>query len=208
MTAVAESPQKSEQHPRKAPKIRAVLAGGLVLGIGAAVTLAAWNDSEFAQGTFTAGAFGLQGSTNGTVFTENSVASAPATLAFTARPENLSPGDVVEAPYAVRLTSASTTGAIVRVSTETSTGSLAGLTYTLTQTEAFGCGEPVANALVDATPPQALGTTPEGVTFSLENGINSAAGDPIYLCFRITADDALVQSQTGTTTWKFAAQSQ
>lgn len=30
-------------------KVRAILAGGLVLGVGAAVVLAAWNDSEFAQ---------------------------------------------------------------------------------------------------------------------------------------------------------------
>ena len=46
-------------------KILAVLAGGLVLGVGVAVTLAAWNDSEFATGTFTAGSFNLEGSTTG-----------------------------------------------------------------------------------------------------------------------------------------------
>ena len=34
--------------------IRAILAGGLVLGVGTAVTLAAWNDSEFVTETFTA----------------------------------------------------------------------------------------------------------------------------------------------------------
>ncbi|MEJ7649283.1 MAG: SipW-dependent-type signal peptide-containing protein [Nakamurella sp.] len=40
-------------------KFRAVLAAGLVLGVGGAVTLAAWNDSEYATGTFTAGTFNM-----------------------------------------------------------------------------------------------------------------------------------------------------
>lgn len=44
-------------------KVLAVLAGGVVLGVGVGVTLAAWNDSEFATGTFTAGSFNLEGST-------------------------------------------------------------------------------------------------------------------------------------------------
>jgi len=35
-------------------RLRAVLAGGLVLGVGAALTLAAWNDAEFATGSFQA----------------------------------------------------------------------------------------------------------------------------------------------------------
>ena len=43
--------------------IRAILAGGIVLGVGAAVTLAAWNASEFATGTFQAGTFTIEGAT-------------------------------------------------------------------------------------------------------------------------------------------------
>ena len=39
----------------KRRKVLAILAGGLVLGVGTAVTLAAWNDSEFASGDFAAG---------------------------------------------------------------------------------------------------------------------------------------------------------
>ncbi|XSS44541.1 SipW-dependent-type signal peptide-containing protein [Propionibacteriaceae bacterium Y1685] len=38
-------------------KFRAALAGGLVLGIGAVVTLAAWTDDENAAGQFSAGTF-------------------------------------------------------------------------------------------------------------------------------------------------------
>src|SRR5690606_23874046 len=46
-------------------KVRALLAGGVVLGIGAAATLAAWNDSEYAGATFTAGSFNLEGAVDG-----------------------------------------------------------------------------------------------------------------------------------------------
>lgn len=205
MVATPETSVETSKRPGKAPKIRAILAGGLVLGVGAAITLAAWNDSEFAQGTFTAGAFNLEGSTDGTAFAEHPVGS-PATLSFTANPGNLSPGDVVTAPFAVRLDDATTNDATVTVSTEASTGSLTGLTYSLTQSTAFGCGEPVTVTLVTAG--QALGSTPGSVTFALAQGAGTDPGDPVNLCFRITADSNLVQSQTGTTTWEFAAQSQ
>ncbi|MGJ3190269.1 MULTISPECIES: SipW-dependent-type signal peptide-containing protein [Paenarthrobacter] len=196
--------ERGKGSPGKAPRVRAILAGGLVLGVGAAITLAAWNDSDFAQGTFTAGSFNLQGSTNGTTFTENPVGS-PATLGFTTNPANLSPGDVVTAPFAVRLDGASTYDATVTLSTEASTGSLAGLTYELTQSEDFGCAETVTETLVTAG--QTLGSTPASVTFDLAQGAGTDPGAPVNLCFRVTAG-AVVQAQTGSTTWEFAAQSQ
>lgn len=205
VVASTETSPDSAQRSSKAPKVRAILAGGLVLGVGAAITLAAWNDSEFAQGTFTAGAFNLEGSTDGTTFAENPVGT-PATLGFTAAPTNLSPGDVSAAPFAVRLDDAATYDATVTVSTEASTGSLSGLTYELTQSTDFGCGEPVTATLVTAG--QALGTTPGSITFALDQGVGTDPGAPVNLCFRITAGSGLVQSQTGTTTWEFAAQSQ
>lgn len=191
--------------PSRAPKARAILAGGLVLGLGAAITLAAWNDSEFAQGIFTAGTFNLEGSTDGSAFGENP-STSPATLGFTASPTNLTPGDVVTAPFAVRLDDATTDDATVTVSTEASTGALLGLTYSLTQSTDFGCGEPVTATLVPAG--QTLGATPGGVTFALSQGAGTDPGAPVNLCFTITADEDLPQSQTGTTTWEFAAQSQ
>lgn len=204
MVASTEASPETKQRPGKAPIVRAIVAGGLVLGVGAAITLAAWNDSEFAQGTFTAGSFNLQGSTNGTTFTENPVGS-PATLGFTTNPANLSPGDVVTAPFAVRLDGASTYDATVTLSTEASTGSLAGLTYELTQSEDFGCAEAVTETLVTAG--QTLGSTPASVTFDLTQGADADPGAPVNLCFRVTAG-AVVQAQTGSTTWEFAAQSQ
>jgi predicted ribosomally synthesized peptide with SipW-like signal peptide len=205
MISAKEVSPESKNRTAKAPKIRAVLAGGLVLGIGAAVTLAAWNDSEFAQGTFTAGTFNLEGSTDGAAFAEHATSSAAATLDFSVTPDNLAPGDTVDTPFAVRLDAASTRDATVTLSTEGSTGALAGLTYSLTQSDDFGCGEPVTSTPVSG---HALGTTPGNVTFALDQGTGPGAGAPVNLCFRITANDALEQSETGTTTWEFAAESQ
>lgn len=56
---------------RLSRKVRAVLAGGLVLGVGAAATLAAWTDSEFGTATFTASRFDTESSINGTAFADN-----------------------------------------------------------------------------------------------------------------------------------------
>lgn len=41
-------------------KIRAILAGGLVLGIGAAASVAAWNDSQNGSSTLTTGGYSLE----------------------------------------------------------------------------------------------------------------------------------------------------
>ena len=48
----------------KSRRVRALLAGGLVLGVGIGVTLAVWNDEIFQKGTFDAGGFMLEGSIN------------------------------------------------------------------------------------------------------------------------------------------------
>lgn len=98
-------------------KVLAVLAGGLVLGVGIGVTLAAWNDSEFATGTFTAGSFNLEGSTTsaGAGYDDHNVdlGQTAAALVFElpAVASSMSPGDVVYAPFWVRLDSTTTNSA-------------------------------------------------------------------------------------------------
>ena len=201
---------------------RAVLAGGLVLGLGAAVTLAAWNDSEFASGTFTAGSFNLQGSTDGSVFGDNNNAASPASLVFQVNPTNLAPDDVVYAPFAVRLAAGTTHDAEVTLSHEASTGTITNLTYGVVEVDAVAeCAagvEAAEDPLVAFG--TALGTVPAGATFGLENGPDAAtAGDAQVLCFVVTAGDAQVlcfvvtagtiaQAQSGSVTWELAAESQ
>ncbi|SDP36615.1 SipW-cognate class signal peptide [Nakamurella panacisegetis] len=189
-------------------RLRALLAGGLVLGLGAIVTLAAWNDSEFATGTFAAGSFNLQGSsTDGVSFADH--ASAPgAALGFVVNPANLAPADSTYAPFAVRLAGNTSSPAVVTVTAGGSGGSLTGLTYRLIESATWGCS--AATTGTDLVPAATvLGTVPGSVTFGLTTGSPvSAPGAPVFLCFVVTADSGLVQGQTGTATWEFTAVSQ
>ena len=188
-------------------KVRALLAGGLVLGVGATVVLAAWNDSEFGTGTFTAGAFNMQGSTNGTTFTDHAAAPG-ATLPFTLSPDNLAPGDTVYAPFAVRLAANTSTGATVTVNGATAGGtSIANLSYQLLQTTSFGCDASTTGTDLVAAG-TALDGTLSGVTFNLDAGSPTTdPGDPVFLCFKVTAGAGLVQGQSGTATWELSAAS-
>ncbi|MEI3842970.1 MULTISPECIES: SipW-dependent-type signal peptide-containing protein [Microbacterium] len=45
-------------------RLRALLAGGLVLGVGASLTFAAWTDQEAATSTITAGTFAIEARTD------------------------------------------------------------------------------------------------------------------------------------------------
>ncbi len=189
-------------------KLKAILAGGLVLGLGAAITLAVWNDSEFATGTFTAGHFNMEGSLNGTTYSQHASSGAAAVLSFTANPTNMSPGDVEYAPFAVRLDATTTYSALVTVTMATTTGTLTDLTYTIIEPTAFGCdGTTTGTTLVAAG--TALSTVPGSTTFNLSEGTPpTTAGAPMFLCFKVTAGSGLAPGQTGSATWQFAGASQ
>lgn len=170
-------------------KIYAVLAGGLVLGVGAAVTLAAWNDSEFATGTFTAGSFVFEGSENGTTWGEHATEGEAADLTFSADFDNLSPDDVVYAPYALRLTA--TTAADLTAVAPVVTGDLNGqLTFDSVATTAFGCEDAADFAAGTAVP------------------ATIADGEIINLCLEVTASSTIGQGDTGTAVWQWNAVSQ
>ncbi|MEV4737871.1 MULTISPECIES: SipW-dependent-type signal peptide-containing protein [unclassified Microbacterium] len=201
-------------------KTLAVLAGGLVLGVGVAVTLAAWNDSEFAQGTFTSGSFNLQGSVAGDVdasYSDHNVdtGGTAATLAFTLPTGlvgNMSPGDAVYAGFWVRLAAGTTTGASLSANGTTAdpaassnTGNLSYQVYQLapgaTCNAASATGTPVASG---ATLDVQTGVTP----MTLTKGANATtAGTAVQLCFKVTAGTALKQGLATTATWKFTATS-
>lgn len=191
--------------PARSKKVRAVLAGGLVLGVGAAITLANWNDSEFAFGEFSSGDFNLEGSTDGSAYAEHpSTAAAP--LSFSVDASNLSPGDSVSAPFAVRLDAGTTYGADLLVQAAGTQGSVAGLTYRLTVQSAFGCDpEQAGDVLVPSG--TALGSGASGQPLTLEAGTGGDAGAPVNVCFTVSAGSALAQGQSGTATWEFAAES-
>jgi len=196
--------RESRRRGRVPGRVRALLAGGLVLGVGATVTLAAWNDSEFVTATFQAGTFNLQGSTDGTTFADHATAPGAA-LGLSVNASALSPGDVAYAPYAVRLAANTTNPATVTVTTPSSTGTTTGLTYSLIQPSAFGCNaSTTGTTLVPAG--TAVNTVPGTVTFALAPGTpTTSAGTAVDLCFVISAGAGLTQSQTGSVTWQFQA---
>jgi predicted ribosomally synthesized peptide with SipW-like signal peptide len=73
MTVSAESGT-----PRASIRVRAALAGGLVFGITAGLTVASWTDAEFVTSTFTASTFDLQTSVNGAAYSAANPVSATA----------------------------------------------------------------------------------------------------------------------------------
>lgn len=196
-------------------KVLAVLAGGLVLGVGIGVTLAAWNDSEFATGTFTAGSFNLEGSTTsaGAGYDDHNVdlGQTAAALVFElpAVASSMSPGDVVYAPFWVRLDSTTTNSATLVPSgiTAGTGGNEANLSYTVTAIDPGDVCDATAAGTVVAT----------GATLSAQTGATSVplaegtpagtAGTPVQLCFAVTAGTGLTQGATATATWEFTATS-
>ena len=172
-------------------KARAILAGGLVLGVGAAITLAAWTDQEWAKGVFGSGQFGIQGATDGSTFAEHPDQASAATLNFQIGADRLAPNDTVYAGYAVRLAPGTTNQADVTV-TQDDSAKIAGTTASYRYTTSATC---------DATA-YAAGTNENGTSFEL-----TALGTPVYLCFRVSADSTLPQGQSGTILWNFAATS-
>jgi predicted ribosomally synthesized peptide with SipW-like signal peptide len=213
---LSEQPKKRTASRR----VRALLAGGLVLGVGAAITLAAWNDSEFATGTFTAGSFNMEGSIDGTAFAENPVGD-PAALSFSTGFDNLSPSTTVAAPFVLRLDAATTTAATVTVAAATSAqngliaDATANLTYTvLTVTNVAACtssataADSGAASVVSSTafnPVGAITSTTINLAKSADAG--ATAGANVYLCMLVTTDADLAQDSSAVATWEFAADS-
>lgn len=194
-------------------KVLAVLAGGLVLGVGGAVTLAAWNDSEFAASTFTAGSFDLEGATDGAAgtYTDHETAGEAAALTFTLNPENLSPTDVVYAPFWVRLDAATTTPATLAADTIAATPGTPDATPDLSHAVYAIAPDATCDATATTGTLVASGATADAITpgtsVALADGATGVAGTPVQLCFVVTAGDGLDEGASTTVTWSFTATS-
>ena len=188
-------------------KLRAILAGGLVLGLGATVTLAAWNDSEYAKATFTAGKFNLEASSDGGEIYVSTTAGQPAILPFRTAPPTLSPGDVIYSPFALRLARGTTNSATVTMSAAEPNPAVAGLTYSVTQAVTSTCDQATVGKMIVplGTP---VGTVPQQAVLDLAKGDSTTPGAPAYLCFAVKAGTDLVQDQRSAASWRFAAESQ
>lgn len=95
-------------------RARALLAGGVVLGLGTTATLAAYTDSEWATGSFSADAIfpdelALEGSPDGTVWSEN------VTMKTTLDGTKMAVGQTYYSPLYLRTTDITNVAANVKV---------------------------------------------------------------------------------------------
>lgn len=202
-------------------RLRAVLAGALVLGVGSSVTLAAWTDSDQATGSFGTSVFATESTA-----AKPYVASGPwaandtvpgATLLFQAT--GMSPGTAFYAPFAIRTTEKSVAGTVVLgvpsvVSSNSGAADLgAALRYRVVRSascdaSAFG-GAPAFVVGSDGAKPLTQGQA-AGVVNPLAAATINQPGAPTQFCFEVSlpagANTAL-QGQTATVTWPVTATS-
>lgn len=98
------SSQTDELHRRRR-RIKAILAVGIILGLGAVATLAAYTSSVFGQATFATGKFNVLGSFDGGTnwSSSNATKETAGTLNFQVNPGAMTPGDTVYAPIALKV---------------------------------------------------------------------------------------------------------
>jgi predicted ribosomally synthesized peptide with SipW-like signal peptide len=206
------------EHPRHQSasqtwrRVRSLMVAGLVLSIGTVATLAAWNDQEFATGTFAASAFEVESQTEASPY-----ASQPdppgSTLVFDVN--GMGPGESTFAWMNMRTTAQTTIGGTIRLSSTSATGDLTQyLEYRAVRT-----ADPMTTGACNADAMTDTGSTfIEGGPSQWEPLDNDPpapavfpvgpALDDIGVCFEvwilITVGDA-AQGLTGTGAWGFIA---
>jgi len=211
------TPQNQQKREDRRRKRKAILAGGVVLGIGAAVTLAAWSDDVFTGGIFeTNGKFVVQGSSS-TVLpaaagTFRDARTAPTKLELSFPVQDLTPGDTVYAPLAIRTTEDSTlSGSLTKVEAAATGAMKSSLTYTVAKdsTSCDGTSGSTGATWITGAPVNGVanlsGTAP---------ALASAGRTPVQLCVAVTfpntpeAKKAVVSTPTmedTVVTWTFHA---
>ncbi|MEF3403573.1 SipW-dependent-type signal peptide-containing protein [Agromyces sp. CCNWLW203] len=188
---------------------RALLAGGLVLGVGATATLAAWNDAETATGTFGSSVFDTV-SKNSTDATFASHDQTAATLTFAAT--GMSPGALFTAGLDVRTTGAGDAPALA-----STVGGTAVLTSAVPAGDSALTGQLEYRVAVTTTTTACSAATYAGayvaasaVPAAVQGALSANAGNTVRFCFQIrlkTDAPNTTQSRSGTVTWAFTSTS-
>ncbi|MFC6354636.1 SipW-dependent-type signal peptide-containing protein [Luethyella okanaganae] len=192
-------------------RLRAVLAGALVLGVGATLTMAAWTDTEYASGSFAASTFSTESMTATTSWGSHDTAPGAALLAFNA--SAMSPGASAFAWVNVRTTSPTTVSGTITLDSVAPSGALVpaleyravrtAATTTNCDSTAFTGGTFIAGG---ASTYIAAGSVPASPVSSPL----AAAGGEVRFCFevRVIASAAnTFQGTTATLVWKLGATS-
>lgn len=199
-------------------KRKAVLAGGVVLGLGATVTLAAWTDDVWVTSSFSAGKFNVQAAvdTAGTGWAEFN-SSPGGGLTFTVAPTAMTPGQSVYAPLNLRVgPDASQYNAKITLAAAPAGPA----TASQANTAFFGAlklslfNVPPANCNKDGTTGTPLpGFDHVALSHTSTAELLTLSGDrtPKGVCVKVTLDSGVTSTaqggQTGSLTWRFNAES-
>lgn len=204
--------QRQQDRKRKR---KALLAGGVVLGLGAAATLAAWSDDVFADGVFNTGTFNIESSANGTVWDEHETEGSAAPLSFELTATQMAPDQTVYAPFSIRTDDDTSLDGEVALTGTIADGAYAGLlTYQIFEVEAHGenCNPEdsaeLANEWAESTLANAA-TAPDTDPIA----IAANAADEANLCIAVTladqeaVEDAEDNTEPTSVIWEFNGQS-
>lgn len=208
----------ADQHDRRRRR-KALLAGGVVLGLGAAMTLAAWSDNVFSSGTFQTGNFDLVGSKvlNSSTFADYqqypdaagaadlTTDSTETTVNFSIDSLNMSPGETVVAPFSIATTEDTTADGRFWLQSATPTGPLSPfLSFNIVESATCTADDPTtaASEQTDFSSPWKTGTfTATGTAIDFQSirsqataghdlDVSEAFGNQVHLCVGVTlADD-------------------
>jgi predicted ribosomally synthesized peptide with SipW-like signal peptide len=195
------------ERPRASIKVRAALAGGLVFGLAAGLTVASWTDAERVGSTFTASTFDIQSSVQGAGYTNSASLTASVT--------GLYPGSLSYFSLKVKTAAVSAAGTVSLSAAANSTGLAAVLRYRIVQTlltcnaVAF-TGSPIfVVGTGGGTPTYKLVSTALAATPGL--AVTANAGTEVGYCIELgLAPTGVPQSNAGTSgtpTWNITGTS-
>lgn len=213
---MADTRRRMRERKRlRSRRIRAVLAGGLVFGVGATATLAAWNDSEYASSTFTAGRFDIVGATDGATFSSHATTGAAAALSFAVAPTAMVPGTTTYALFSVKTANPSAAGTLqLTAGTPGGTGLATYLTYgvRLVPTAAtpsqsctaatYAAASGASSVIVADGSALTVGGAP---TTSVPQVVSANSGNQLNYCVAVTLPTTVVNAAQGLTmtqTWQ------
>lgn len=192
-------------------KRKALLAGGVVLGLGAVITLAAWSDDVFADGVFDTGTFNIEGSANGTDWDEHATEGEAAKLSFQINALQMAPNETVYAPFSIRTDSGTSLPGEITLTGTLADGAYAGLlTYEIFEEDSHdaNCNPDDASALGTPWAAPTLANAAAAPTTS-PIAIGAEQESPAHLCIAVTlANQTAVEAVTDTSTessviWEF-----
>ena len=185
--------------PRASIRVRAALAGGLVFGITAGLTVASWTDAEFVTSTFTASQFGLEMNVNGAGYSTATPISVSVSGVY--------PGSTgtVYLPVRIRTTATSVAGTVSldHAAIASPTGLTSVLRYRLISgaascdAAAFTAG---ATYLVGTSTLSAAPLVSTALPATTPVAVSAAGGSPLVYCFEFSlASSGLAQATYGAT---------